>query len=136
MLHQWEGLSARRQRSTLSSLKLLLENLPVSLQDQRESLAKCLEAMNQALPLSAVYLFGSHARGDARPDSDVDLCLVAEGAAEQWKAALLFRGAISDIRPKPAFSLIPIAPRRLGEKKVGGDYFFQTILKGGVLLAA
>jgi predicted nucleotidyltransferase len=36
--------------------------------------------MNEVLPLQAVYLFGSHARGAARPDSDVDLCLVAEGA--------------------------------------------------------
>jgi predicted nucleotidyltransferase len=39
--------------------------------------------MNQAVPLTAVYLFGSHVRGEARPDSEVDLCLVANGAAEQ-----------------------------------------------------
>ena len=36
--------------------------------------------MDRVVPLKAVYLFGSHARGEARPDSDVDLCLVAEGA--------------------------------------------------------
>jgi predicted nucleotidyltransferase len=117
-------------------VKLLLENLPPSLKDQRETLARCLEAMNQALPLTAVYLFGSHARGEARPDSDVDLCLVAEGATEQFKAAQQFRRAISEIRPKPAFSLMPIAPGRLEEKRVGGDDFFQTILREGVLLAA
>jgi len=99
-------------------------------------LARCLEAMNQALPLRAVYLFGSHARGEARPDSDVDLCLVAEGATEQLKAAQRFRVAISDIRPKPAFTLVPIAPRRLEEKRIGGDYFYQTVLREGVLLAA
>jgi predicted nucleotidyltransferase len=29
--------------------------------------------MNRVLPLTTVYLFGSHARGDVRPDSDVDL---------------------------------------------------------------
>ena len=117
-------------------MKLLLDNLPASLRDQRETLARCLEAMNQALPLRAVYLFGSHARGEARPDSDVDLCLVAEGATEQLKAAQQFRVAISDIRPKPAFTLVPIAPGRLEEKRIGGDYFYQTVLREGVLLAA
>lgn len=117
-------------------MKLLLENLPPSLQDQRETLARCLEAMDRALPLKAVYLFGSHARGQARSGSDVDLCLVAEGAEEQLKTAQQFRRAISEIRPKPAFSLLPIAPQRLKEKQAAGDCFFQTVLNEGVPLVA
>ena len=116
-------------------MKLLLDNLPASLRDQRETLGKCLEAMDRALPLQAVYLFGSRARGEARPDSDVDLCLVAEGATEQLKAAQRFRKAIWDIRPKPAFTLVPIAPQRLEEKKVMHDHFFHTVLTEGVPLA-
>ena len=92
--------------------------------------------MDRALPLEAVYLFGSHARGEARPDSDVDLCLVADGAEEQFKAAQRFRRAISEIRPKPSFSLLPIAPQRLEEKQAAGDYFMQTVLTEGVQLAA
>lgn len=67
------------------------------------------------MPLKAVYLFGSHARGEARPDSDVDLCVVAEGAAAQLGAAQAFRRAMRPIRPKPAFTLVPIAPARLQE---------------------
>ena len=118
------------------AVKLLLENLPPSLANQRETLAKCLEAMDRALPLKAVYLFGSHARGEARPDSDVDLCLVAEGATEQLKAAQRCRKAIWEIRPKPAFTFVPISPTRLEEKKAIGDFFFDTVLKEGVLLAA
>lgn len=117
-------------------MRFLWENLPPSLAGQRETLAKCLEAMDRVLPLTAVYLFGSHARGEARPDSDVDLCLVAEGATEQLKAAQRCRSAIWDIRPKPAFTLVPIAPARLEEKKAIGDFFFDTVLKEGVLLAA
>ncbi len=123
------------EEASLGLVKLLLENLPASLQSQRETLAKCLKAMDQVLPLTAVYLFGSHARGDSRPESDVDLCLVAEGATEQLKAAQRVRDAIWDIRPKPALTLIPIAPQRLDEKKAVGDHFFQTILGEGVPLA-
>ena len=79
-------------------MKLLLENLSAPLLSQRETLAKRLEAMDQALPLRAVYLLGSHARGKARVDGDVDLCLVAEGAIEQLKAAQEFCRGIWDSR--------------------------------------
>lgn len=54
-------------------VKLLLDNLPSPLASERETLAACLRAMNRAAPLRCVYLFGSHARGEARPDSDVGL---------------------------------------------------------------
>jgi predicted nucleotidyltransferase len=119
----------------MTRVKLLLENLPPSLQAERDSLARCLEAMNRVTPLRAVYLFGSHARGEARPDSDVDLCLVADGAERQQTTASKFSEAIWDIRPKPAFTLLPIAPARLAEKKQCGDPFFATVLKEGLLLA-
>src|SRR5438309_4727716 len=108
----------------LSGMKLLLDNLPAGLQSQRQTLANCLEAMNKVMPLRAVYLFGSHARGDARPDSDVDLCIIANGADEQIKTAREFRRAMRPIRPKPAFTLVPIAVKRLEEKKAIGDFFF------------
>ena len=117
-------------------MKLMLENLPPSLRDQADTLRKCLEAFDRVMPLQAVYLFGSHARGEARPDSDVDLCLVSEGAEEQFAAATKLRRATRDIRPKPAFTLIPIAPARLREKQQIGDHFFKTIFQEGVKLGA
>ena len=117
-------------------MRLLFDNLPASLDGQRESLARCLEAMNSVMPLRAVYLFGSHARGEARPDSDVDLCIVADGATEQLKAAGAFRRAMHPIRPKPSFTLVPIATQRLEEKRSNGDFFFATVFREGVLLAS
>lgn len=117
-------------------VKLLLENLPPSLASQRETLARCLDAMNRALPLREVWLFGSHARGEARPDSDVDLCLVAEGAEQQLKAAQKFTAAMWHIWPCPPFTLVPIAPARFAEKKASGDFFYATVLREGVLLAS
>ena len=117
-------------------MKLHLENLPPSLQGQRETLARCLEAMDRVMPLRAVYLFGSHARGEARPDSDVDLCIVADGAERQLQAAQKFNAAMWDEGPVPSFSLIPITPQRLAEKKMVGDHFFQTVLSEGVPIAS
>src|SRR5207249_4501127 len=42
--------------ATFSKVKLLFESLPPSLASQRETLARCLEAMNRVMPLRAVYL--------------------------------------------------------------------------------
>jgi predicted nucleotidyltransferase len=113
-----------------------LDNLPASLQSQRQTLAHCFEAMDRVMPLRAVYLFGSHARGEAEPDSDVDLCLVAEGAERQLEAARRFREAIGDVWPCPAFTLLPITPQRLAEKRARNDHFFATVMKEGVILAS
>jgi predicted nucleotidyltransferase len=120
----------------MERVKLMLENLPRSLQEQRQTLAQCIEAMDRVMPVKAVYLFGSHARGDARPDSDVDLCIVADGAGRQMEAAARWRRAMRPVWPRPSFTLIPISPARLKEKQERKDHFFFTILKEGVLLAA
>ena len=117
-------------------VKLHLENLPASLEPHRTTLARCLTEMDRVLPLRTVYLFGSHARGDARPDSDVDLCLVADGAERQLEASAKFSDAIWEVWPRPAFTLIPIAPARLAEKRASKDHFFATVLKEGVVLVA
>jgi predicted nucleotidyltransferase len=116
-------------------MKLLLENLPPALQSQRESISKCLNAFGRVRNVRAIYLFGSHARGQARPDSDVDLCIVADGTEKQHDAARDFRHELWGIWPRPALTLVPISPARLQEKKDRGDDFFQTVLNEGILLA-
>lgn len=117
-------------------MKLLLDRLPSSLQDRRDTLAKCFLAMDRVRRVRAVILFGSHARGEARPDSDVDLCIVADGAEQQIQTAGEFRRALWPLRPGLAFTLIPITPQRLAEKRTVGDHFFHTVLEEGVQLAA
>ena len=117
-------------------MKLRLENLPPSLDGQRDALSRCLDAFDRLTPIRRVYLFGSHARQEARPDSDVDLCIVAEGAERQQETARRYREAIWEIWPRPSLTLVPIAPARLAEKQAIGDHFFATVLKEGVLLAS
>lgn len=47
--------------------------------EKDRALSGLLEDLRQDPDVRAVFLFGSHARGDGRPDSDVDLLVVAEG---------------------------------------------------------
>ncbi|MFZ8809879.1 MAG: nucleotidyltransferase domain-containing protein [Pyrobaculum sp.] len=53
-------------------------------------------------PSAKVFLFGSYAEGTARPDSDVDVLIVTELAAEE-EARLRLRKEIDDAlgRPNP-----------------------------------
>lgn len=77
-----------------------------------EQLQPVTSALQEALgdDLVALVLFGSRARGDARPDSDWDLLLIAEGLPERpfarhlaLKKVLppLWRGAIALLTKTP-----------------------------------
>jgi len=39
------------------------------------------------------------------------------------------------VGPKPAFTLVPITPARLAEKRTIHDFFFAAVLNEGVALA-
>lgn len=56
------------------------EKLALVLKELRQEFARILgEKLDQVL------LFGSRARGDAKPDSDVDILLVIKGEFDYWK---------------------------------------------------
>ena len=116
-------------------MKLLIENIPAPLRPAEVGLTECLRAIGQVRALDHVLLFGSYARGQQHAGSDVDLCIVADGAEDQLQTAREFRRALREIRPKPALTLIPITPDRLREKLAEGDYFFATILEEGICVA-
>ena len=116
-------------------MRLMLNKLPQGLAGRRDELAKCLQAIAGVAKVRAVYLFGSYARGEARPESDVDLCVVADDADSQLSAAARWRKAMRPVWPRPAFTLIPISPDRLAEKQARHDHFFSTVLNEGVLIA-
>jgi len=48
--------------------------------------------------LKAVYLFGSYARGDARPpDSDIDVMVVLKGEFDYWEMDKLCSEFVADL---------------------------------------
>jgi predicted nucleotidyltransferase len=114
---------------------VLTDKWPPSLTAYRGILARCLEAFAQALPVEQIILFGSHARGQARTDSDVDLCVVATTVESQHKAAVALRKAIGELRGKPSLTIVPISAARLEEKKRSRDPFFDTVMAEGICLA-
>ena len=46
-------------------------------------LAEAVKTIAQRIPARAIYLFGSYARGEQRPESDIDLLVVVDDYTEQ-----------------------------------------------------
>jgi predicted nucleotidyltransferase len=49
-------------------------------EERRLALARYVAVLRADPEVVAVFLFGSHARGDDQPDSDIDLLVIAAGA--------------------------------------------------------
>jgi uncharacterized protein len=78
-----------------------------------------------------IVLFGSHARGTAEPDSDVDLLIVIPHEGKGWKVASEIRRRL---RPPFPTDLLVRSPEQLRERLDRGDGFLQAIMEEGETL--
>jgi DNA-binding transcriptional ArsR family regulator len=95
--------SRRAGRSTLLRLREDLDvnqRLVAMFKQEEETLAGLLDAAAHAAPPKAVlYLFGSTARGDETPLSDIDLLVIASDDAVVQDAAAKVRAAVRRFAP-------------------------------------
>lgn len=49
----------------------------------KTALSHAVRTIAQRIPARAIYLFGSYARGEQRPESDIDLLVVVDDETEQ-----------------------------------------------------
>jgi predicted nucleotidyltransferase len=78
-----------------------------------------------------IVLFGSHARGDASPDSDVDLLVVVphEGTAVEKSVEIRLK-----LRPGFPLDLIVRSPEKVRQRLSLGDTFLREVLERGKIL--
>jgi predicted nucleotidyltransferase len=82
----------------------------------------------------AVLLFGSHARGHARPTSDIDLCLILRHEKNSFKKRLEY-SSLGDNIDVHAFQALPlyIKIRVLREGEIllckDEDFLYETAIK-------
>jgi predicted nucleotidyltransferase len=79
-----------------------------------------------------IILFGSYARGDFRPESDVDLLVVMETELKETRQALLIEQSLDvDLF---GLDLIVRTPKILAERIAQGDWFLRDILRYGKVI--
>ncbi len=78
-----------------------------------------------------IILFGSHARGEATPDSDVDMLVVLDHEINNTEKAIEIRNLF---HPRFALDLLVRTPEDIKRRIALNDYFIREIVEQGVVL--
>jgi predicted nucleotidyltransferase len=80
-----------------------------------------------------VILFGSYAKGTARPDSDVDLLVIMPA---DFSGARVAAEIINRLKPTLPLELIVRSSRQLRERLAMNDFFLRDVMTTGKELYA
>lgn len=79
-----------------------------------------------------IIVFGSHAYGNPRPNSDVDLLIVLKRPRDHIKR---YKAVSRIFSPRPfPMDILVRTPREITERLRIGDFFFEEIVHNGVVL--
>jgi predicted nucleotidyltransferase len=81
------------------------------------------DALNEVPGIDAAFIFGSQARGDARPDSDIDLLILGERIDDARLGAALLETAL-------------VLDRPVDVKRYDAERFIRDLAPGASFLAA
>ena len=79
-----------------------------------------------------IILFGSHARGDDQPQSDVDLLVVFSELADKRKTAVDIRRALADL--PVAKDILVTTPEELARQRDWGGTVLRAAQREGEIL--
>lgn len=78
-----------------------------------------------------IILFGSYARGNPRPESDVDMLVIMDNSEQESQTSLEIR---RELGISFGLDLIVYTSKRLRERVKMGDWFVRDALKEGKVL--
>ncbi len=97
-----------------------------------ELLSEATRRIRSVTNAKLIVLFGSRARGDFRPDSDLDILVVAESSLPRWRRAAPIRRALAGLFP--AKDIVVYTPAEVEEWQNVPNAFITTILREGRVL--
>lgn len=121
-----------REHDLVAPLQALFESEARRIAGLRQALEDIMDAGAVREHTLSIILFGSNARGDARPESDVDLLVITEaGRAEHVQEVLI--AAIPEVQRRFGLRISPYAlPReRVQERYRDGDPLMHNIHSEG-----
>lgn len=99
-----------------------------------DRLKKIAKRLKKRYGAERVILFGSHARGEAKEDSDADILVIAPTDERFFERMATVLELTRDLYNGLAFSPIVLKPEEVEERLKKGDQFVQEILETGIEL--
>lgn len=97
---------------------------------------RIVAALRQAVPVEEIWLFGSCARGDAKPDSDLDLLVVLADDHGLARPTLACYRAIRKLHTGIPADVMALARRRWEHEQAHPFGLFSDVRNEGVKLYA
>ena len=98
----------------------------------RERVQAIADRLRSEYKAERVILFGSYARGDAGPDSDVDLFVVARTDERFFHRIATVLRTVRDLRKGLPLAPIVLTPDELTASLSRGNQFVEDLLRTGV----
>ena len=89
------------------------------------------DQIGQRFHAEKIVLFGSHARGTANEDSDVDLLVILPFQGRSVDQSVAIR---MQLRPNFPLDILVKTPEQIKERLQLNDYFIQEIMEEGKVL--
>jgi predicted nucleotidyltransferase len=98
--------------------------------------ARVVAALRRAVPVEEVWLFGSCARGDAKPDSDLDLLVVLADDHGLARPNLACFKAVNHLPEIPPADVLAISRSRWQQERARPFGLFGEAAEQGICLYA
>ncbi len=115
-------------------LKMATVKVPTIDQRERipqEAIDEVVREIAEKFKPQRIILFGSYARGDPRPESDVDMLVIMDTPLKEVQQAIQI---CHQIEYRFGLDLIVHTPKRLAERVRMGDSFLRDVLEEGKVL--
>ena len=97
--------------------------------DIQEALDKIVETLEREYDPEKVIVFGSHARGEAGPESDIDLFIIKQSDKREVER---IREVSRLLRPRPAsLDILVKTPEEIEHRLAIGDSFVNEVMREG-----
>lgn len=99
-----------------------------------ETYAEIVQRIRSVANPRKIVLFGSRARGEHRPDSDIDLLVIEESSLPRHRRSIPLYAALADLPIEVDAEIVVYTPAEVEEWRGANAAFVTTALREGKVL--
>ena len=112
-----------------------LQEYQTGAEEEKILLTRCRTAIESIDPSAEVILYGSRARGDAKPESDYDLLILTDGETTLRREDTFRRQLFPiELETGAVLTVILVSRKNWNSVLYGAMPFYQNVVKDGVIL--